>query len=60
MFRLGFILHIFIGSILSGTAVFVALAAGYSSTGAVIVAAMTGYFTAVPVTYLVSKALSND
>ena len=60
MFGLGSILHLFIGSALSGTAIFIALIAGYQTMGAALVAALIGFVAAFPVTYLVAKALRKD
>ncbi|KJS42679.1 MAG: CTP synthetase [Roseovarius sp. BRH_c41] len=57
MLRLGLILHLFIGSTLSGSAVIAALTMGYDTLYPILIAALLGFFAAFPVTYLVTKKL---
>lgn len=57
MLRLGFILHLFIGSTLAGTAVIAALIMGHDTLTPILIAAALGFIVAFPVTYLVTKKL---
>jgi predicted PurR-regulated permease PerM len=57
MFRLGFILHLFIGSTLAGSAVIAALVMGFDTLYPIMIAAALGFVVAVPVTWLVTKKL---
>ena len=57
MLRLGFILHLFIGSTLAGSAVVAALTMGYDTMQPVIWAAVIGFVAAFPVTYFVTRKL---
>jgi len=57
MLRLGLILHLFIGSTLSGSAVIAALTMGYDTLYPILIAALLGFIAAFPVTYLVTKKL---
>ncbi|MEQ9695114.1 CTP synthetase [Shimia sp. SDUM112013] len=57
MFRLAFILHLFIGSTIAGSAIVVALTMGYDTMAPILWAALIGFIASFPVTYLVTKAL---
>ncbi|MET4129040.1 CTP synthetase [Roseovarius sp. MBR-6] len=57
MFRLGLILHLFIGSTLAGSAVIAALVMGFDTLYPIMIAAALGFVVAVPVTWLVTKKL---
>jgi hypothetical protein len=57
MLRLGFILHLFIGSTLAGSAVIAALVMGFDTLRPILIAAALGFVVAVPVTWLVTKKL---
>ncbi|EAQ23503.1 hypothetical protein [Roseovarius sp. 217] len=57
MLRLGLILHLFIGSTLSGSAVIAALTMGYDTLYPILIAALLGFIAAFPVTYIVTKKL---
>lgn len=57
MLRLGLILHLFIGSTLSGSAVIAALAMGQDTLQPILIAAALGFIAAFPVTYVVTKKL---
>ncbi|MBE1297112.1 CTP synthetase [Phycobacter azelaicus] len=57
MFRLAFILHLFIGSTLAGSAVIAALVLGQDSLQPILFAAAVGFLTAFPVTWLVARRL---
>lgn len=57
MLRLGLILHLFIGSTLSGSAVIAALAMGQDTLYPILIAAALGFIAAFPVTYVVTKKL---
>lgn len=57
MLRLGFILHLFIGATLSGTAVIAALVLGFVTAQALALAVLIGFIAAFPVTYIVTRAL---
>lgn len=57
MLRLGFILHLFIGSTLAGSAVIAALAMGQDTLRPILIAAALGFIAAFPVTYVVTKKL---
>ena len=59
-FMLIFILHIFIGSTLAGSAVIVALIMGYDTLSPILIAAGIGFFGAFPVSFLVSKQIAED
>jgi predicted PurR-regulated permease PerM len=60
MLRLGFILHLFIGSTLAGSAVVAALVMGHDTLAPILIAAALGFVAAFPVTYLVTKRLYRD
>ena len=57
MFRLAFILHLFIGSTLAGSAVIAALVVGQDTLTPILIAALIGFVAAFPVTWLVAKKL---
>lgn len=57
MLRLGFILHLFIGSTLAGTGVIAALVSGFDTLNPILITALLGFLLAVPVTWLVTRAL---
>lgn len=57
MLRLGFILHLFIGSTLAGSAVIAALVMGKDTMTPILIAAAIGFVIAFPVTWMVTKAL---
>lgn len=57
MLRLGFILHLFIGSTMAGIGVVAALATGYDTLTPILVTALVGFLAAFPVTFLVTRAL---
>ncbi|ANP35828.1 MULTISPECIES: CTP synthetase [Rhodobacterales] len=59
MYRLAFILHLFIGSTLAGSAVVAALATGQDSLQPILIAAALGFIAAFPVTWLVARKLYN-
>ena len=57
MLRLGFILHLFIGSTLAGSAVIAALVMGHDTMAPILIAAAIGFVAAFPVTYVVTRKL---
>ena len=57
MLRLRLILHLFIGSTLSGSAVIAALVMGQDTLRPILIAALLGFIAAVPVSYIVAKKL---
>lgn len=57
MLRLGFILHLFIGSTLAGIGVIAALVTGYDTLTPILIAALVGFLVAFPVTWAVTRAL---
>ncbi len=57
MLRLAFILHLFIGSTLAGSAVIAALVMGQDSPQTILIAAGVGFLAAFPVTWLVARRL---
>jgi predicted PurR-regulated permease PerM len=57
MLRLGFILHLFIGSTLAGVGVIAALATGYDTLYPILIAALIGFLAAFPVTWVVTRKL---
>ena len=57
MLRLSLILHLFIGSTLSGSAVIAALLMGKDTLRPILIAALLGFIAAVPVSYIVAKKL---
>ena len=57
MLRLGFILHLFIGSTLAGIGVIAALVTGYDSLYPILIAALIGFLAAFPVTWAVTRKL---
>ena len=57
MLRLGFILHLFIGSTLAGAAVIAALVTGHDTMTPILIAAALGFVAAFPVTYMVTRKL---
>ncbi len=60
MLRLGFILHLFIGSTLAGSAMVAALTMGYDTMQPVLISALIGFLAAFPVTYFITKALYQE
>jgi hypothetical protein len=60
MLRLGFILHLFIGSTLAGIGVIFALATGFDTLSPILMAAAVGFLVAIPVTWAVAKALYGE
>ncbi len=52
-----FVLHLFIGSTLAGTAVIAALVMGYDSVPNLLIAAGAGFVVAVPVSVMLAKTL---
>ena len=57
MLRLGLILHLFIGSTLSGSAVIAALVMGQDTLKPILSAALLGFIAAFPVSYIVARKL---
>ncbi|SLN63788.1 hypothetical protein ROG8370_02933 [Roseovarius gaetbuli] len=57
MLRLGLILHLFIGSTLSGSAIIVALVMGHGTLTPILIAAVLGFLMAIPATWMVTKML---
>jgi len=60
MLRLGFILHLFIGSTVAGSAIIAALVMGHDTLMPIVAAAALGFVAAFPVTYVVTKKLYED
>lgn len=54
------ILHVFIGSMLAGSAVIVSLTLGYQTLVPILVAAALGFFCAFPASVYVSKQIAKD
>ena len=52
-----FVLHLFIGSTLAGSAVIAALATGYDTLTPILIAAAAGFVAAFPVSWIVAKKL---
>lgn len=57
MLRLGFILHLFIGTTLAGSGVIAALVIGQDTLIPILIAAAIGFVAALPVTWIVTKTL---
>lgn len=57
MLRLGFILHLFIGSTLAGVGVIAALVGGHDTASGILIGAVLGFVLAFPVTWAVTRAL---
>lgn len=57
MLRLGFILHLFIGATLAGSAMIAALVTGHDTLSPLLIAAAAGFVAAFPVTWLVTRKL---
>jgi hypothetical protein len=57
MLRLGLILHLFIGSTLAGIGVIAALVLGFDTLNPILFSAALGFLAAVPVTWMVTRAL---
>ncbi len=57
MVRLALMLHLFIGSTLSGSAVVAALAMGQDTLKPILVAATVGFMAAIPVSWIIAKKL---
>ncbi len=60
MLRLATILYSLIGTTLAGTLMVASLTMGYDTLQPIVVAAVVGFVAAIPVTYLVSKAIINN
>ncbi len=60
MTRLALLFYIFIGTTLAGSAMVVALAAGYDTTVPVIISAAIGAVIGMPVAWVVAKAIYNS
>ena len=58
MVRLTFLLYSFISATLAGIFIIVVLAAGYGTQMPIIYAAIAGFATAFPVSWLVAKKIS--
>lgn len=54
------ILHIFIGSTLSGSAVIAALTMGYDTLGPILISAGVGFVAAFPVSWFVAKQITSN
>lgn len=52
-----FILHLFIGTTLAGSAVIAMLVAGFGSMTGILVAALVGFVIALPVAWIVARKL---
>ena len=59
MLRLASILYSLIGTTLAGSLVVVALTMGYDTLSPILMAAAVGFVAALPVTWLVAKAIQN-
>ena len=59
MLRLASILFSLIGTTLAGSLVVVALTMGYDTLNPILMAAGVGFVAALPVTWLVAKAIQN-
>ncbi|UYV36665.1 CTP synthetase [Rhodobacteraceae bacterium D3-12] len=59
MLRLAFIVHLFVGSTLTGVAMVVALTMGWDTLQPLLVAALLGYLVSIPASWLVAKQISN-
>ena len=59
MLRLASILYSLIGTTLAGSLVVVALTMGYDTLNPILMAAGAGFVAAVPVTWLVARAIQN-
>jgi hypothetical protein len=59
MLRLASILYSLIGTTLAGSLVVVALTMGYDTLNPILMAAGVGFVAALPVTWLVAKAIQN-
>lgn len=60
MLRLGFILHLFIGSTLAGIGVIAALVSGYDTLYPILIAALVGYVLSFPATWAVTRSLYDE
>ena len=60
MLRLAFILHLFIGSTLAGSAMVFALVAGYDTMMPVAISALIGFIVSFPVTWIITKKLYSE
>ena len=59
MLRLASILYSLIGTTLAGSLVVVALTMGYDTLNPILIAAGVGFVAALPVTWVVAKAIQN-
>ena len=59
MLRLASILYSLIGTTLAGSLVVAALTMGYDTLNPILMAAAVGFVAALPVTWLVAKAIQN-
>ena len=57
MFRLSLILHLFIGSALSGSAIIAVLVMGYDRLYPILFAAAAGVLLAIPISCLIARKL---
>lgn len=60
MARLALILHLFIGSTAAGSAIVLALTLGYDTAIFIVIAALSGFILATPISYFVAKALVGE
>ncbi|WP_146344141.1 CTP synthetase [Falsiphaeobacter marinintestinus] len=60
MLRLAFILYLFIGSTLAGSAMIAALVSGFDTTQPIILSAAIGALVGLPVSWFVAQALYRD
>ncbi|WP_371931067.1 CTP synthetase [Roseovarius sp. MMSF_3281] len=54
------ILYLFIGTTMAGSAMIAALAAGYDTTQPVVASAVVGFLAAIPVAWVVARALYSE
>lgn len=57
MYRLAFIIHLFVGSTLAGSAMVAALVMGHDTLNPLLIAALVGFLAAFPVTWVITKMI---
>ena len=58
MLRLAFIVHLFVGATLAGSAIILALTTGWDTAQPLIIAALLGWLVSLPISWVLAKKIS--
>lgn len=59
MLRLAFIVHLFVGATLAGSAMVFALTAGWDTLKPLVIAAVIGWLVSIPVSWLLARKIES-